>query len=273
MKQEEDLKISSAPVPEHTQEPSRCLSTQRLWTYGLGAGVLAGLAAGLIGEGVLEWFNPNINPASIHAPAAELHAQAALLRRTEIQQVALAMGLLGGLLGLSLGLASGLARRSVRAAGMAAVVGLILGTAAGMGSSFCVMPYYIINRNFIGGSFRAPLLIHAALWVPIGAMGGLALGLGLGEWRRTARAVLGGLVGGALGTLLYEVLSAILFPLSLNYQPLSDTWDSRVTARLLVALFSAGLAVAFVCQDTSNKVGHPPSSPEIQEDTSVRSVI
>jgi len=245
--------VASASGEEDTRERSARACTRRLWAYGLAAGLLAGLAAGLAGEEVLAWLAPNMTPPSIHAPAALQRDHAALIHRAEIKQVVLAMGLLGGFLGLALGLAGGLARRSVRRAVLAAAAGLILGTGAVVGSSFCVMPSYITNKNFYGEGVLAPLLLHGALWVPVGAMGGLALGLGVGGWSRTARAVVGGLAGAALGTLVNEMASAVLFPLARTYQPLSDTWDSRVVARLTVALSSAVVAVAA----GSHKVGSP----------------
>ena len=191
------------------------------------------------------------------ASADERRDRAALIHGAEIAQVALLMGLLGGFEGLSLGLAGGLARRSTRWAAAAAAAGVILGAGAVVGSSLCVMPYYLTNRNLLGDSFRASLLIHGALWVPAGAIGGLALGLGLGGWKRTARALAGGMAGAALGTMLYEVVGAAIFPLSRTHLPLSDTWGSRVTARLLVGISSAAIAVAFACPAASDEGGNP----------------
>jgi hypothetical protein len=235
--------------------------SRRLWVYGLGGGLLAGLASGLLGEGVLDSFNPNIGPASIHAPAAEQRGRTALIHAAEINQVALAMGILGGLEGFSLGLAGGLARRSIRTAAQAAAAGLIVGACAALAASFCIMPYYISNRNFFGESFLAPLLLHAALWMPIGATGGLALGFSLGGCGRTAHAVVGGLAGAALGTLLNEFTRVALFPLSNASQPFSETGTSRMTARLLVTLFSAMFALASLPTTTSEEAGGPPSYP------------
>ncbi|MDR3635635.1 MAG: hypothetical protein P4L84_17670 [Isosphaeraceae bacterium] len=249
MKLPEGAKALSTWGGEGSRQPSAHAVTRRLWACGLAAGLLAGVATGLAGECVLGWFDPNLPPASIHAPAAEQRDRAALIRRAEIEQVALALGLLGGIQGLALGVAGGLARRSVRAAALGGASGLILGTGAALVSSVGVMPYYMANRNLFGESFHAPLLLHAALGVPLGATGGLALGLGLGGWRRTVRATVGGLLGAALGTLLNEVVNAVLFPLSRTYQPLPDTWDSRVTSRVIVALFSALLAVAAIAHD------------------------
>jgi hypothetical protein len=228
------------------QHRSRREFGMRLWAYGLGAGLTAGLASGLIGEGVHGWFNPNIGPASIHAREAEQIGRTALIHAAEINQVALAMGILGGLEGLSLGLAGGLSRRSIRSAVLAAAGGLFVGASAAVGASFCIMPYYISNRNYFGESFLAPLLLHAVLWVPIGATGGLALGIGLTGWRRTAHAIAGGLVGAALGTLVNDFTSVALFPLTNASLPLSDTWNARVTARLIITLFSTVFALSSV---------------------------
>ena len=60
---------------------------------------------------------------------------------------------------------------------------------------------------------------------------------------RIARCVAGGLAGGFLGTVIYELAGAFMFPLDKTYQPLSETSSSRLLARLAVTLCVAVVAV------------------------------
>jgi hypothetical protein len=252
----------SLTAPTTGQEHARDCVTRgtrgRLWAYGLTAGLLAGLASILVGESVLDWFNPNIAPASIRAPADERGGRSARIHAAEINRVALATGILGAFEGLSLGLAGGLARRSARAAMTAAAGGLVVGACVAVGAPLCILPYYINNRNFFGESFLAPLLLHAALYVPIGAAGGLALGLGLASPRRITSLAAGGLIGAALGTLVNDFATVVLFPLSSPSLPLADTPSGRVASRLFVAVLIAVFVVAAVPTMASDDVadGH-----------------
>jgi hypothetical protein len=253
----------SANGPDKVQDQFGCEFKRRLWVSGIVAGIVAGSASGLVGEGVYGWFDPNIGPASIHAPAAQQSGRVALIEGLEINRVALAMGIGGGLTAFSLGLAGGLAARSIRSALLTSLGGLILGAFTAVAGSYSIMPYYIRNRNFFGESFLAPLLLHAALWLPIGATGGLALGSSLGGWRRTARTIAGGLFGAALGTLLTEFMTYALFPLSNASLPLSDSGIVRMTAPLVIVLSGAMFALASLRTVASGEVGDSPSARTI----------
>jgi hypothetical protein len=96
------------------------------------------------------------------------------------------------------------------------------------------------------------LLVHLAMWVPAGAIGGLALGLGVGLGRDHARVVawrgaLGGLLGAVAAVFLYEVLGGLAFPAERTPQPFAESWMPRSLAVVLVCLFAAaGAAFAIV---------------------------
>jgi hypothetical protein len=84
--------------------------------------------------------------------------------------------------------------------------------------------------------------MHEILWGPLGAIAGLAFGIGLGPGYRL-RSLLYALVGACMGTALYEVIGAALDPLALTSDPVSKTLRTRLLARMLVAL-AVGMAIA-----------------------------
>ena len=53
------------------------------------------------------------------------------------------------------------------------------------------------------------------------------------------KVILGGLVGGLLGAVVYEMIGAFVFPMDKTTQPISETWGTRLIARLAVAIFAA----------------------------------
>jgi hypothetical protein len=250
--------VDSAPVPppssivsppvESGASPRVPLGRARLWSLALGTGILAGLVAWLGGEGCIELIKP---------PRHSLNSRGLILRVTDRREEAaavaknagLAFVLLGAALGSGLGAAGGLARRSRRAAVRAALVGLAVGAGAAGGMSLVILPAYnaYMQRN-PDEAFRdlgLSLLVHAGIWSAVGAAGGLALGLGLGERKLWSRAVEGGLVGAALGAIAYELIGAFAFPAARTAQYVSATWETRLLARLAVTvLAAAGAAMA-----------------------------
>ncbi len=145
----------------------------------------------------------------------------------------------GGLFGFFMGLASGIARRSVGAALTASLLGAGLGAALGGGAAYLALPVYARYRHTTGGDLVGSLLLHCGLWVGIGAVGGLALGLGLGGGPRMLKAAGAGILGALCGVLVFEFLGALAFPLEETGLPTSATARTRLLARLLVALPSA----------------------------------
>jgi hypothetical protein len=217
----------------------------RLWPLALAAGLGAGLAAGLGGEAAHGFFRPAVVPTTLTGGRVVDAANNATRIAAEIQNAALASGLLGAALGLALGLAGGLARGDWRAATRAALVGLALGAIAGAGLGLALGPIYYRNERYIADGLTRPMFLHGGVWGATGAAGGLAFGLGLGGGARAARALLGGLIGALFGTVLYEVVGAVAFPLARTVQPLALTWGPRVLARFSVAVLAAvGAALA-----------------------------
>ena len=86
-----------------------------------------------------------------------------------------------------------------------------------------------------------PMLIHLGLGCGVGLAGGVAFGIGAGASRplRLAEAALAGIVGAMVGTFVFEMAGAILFPLASTAYPFSATPGTRLLARLCVAGFVA----------------------------------
>jgi hypothetical protein len=155
----------------------------------------------------------------------------------------LSYGALGGLLGLGLGLCGGRLRGSWPRGVAAGALGLVVGGAAGAALSGELVPRYYAaiaaDRARFEDDLTFPLLIHLGMWASAGVAAGLAVGVGMGSWGRGALAVLGGLLGAALGTALYEFVSALAFPMAETNLPISKERGARLLAHLAVAVVAA----------------------------------
>ncbi|MDR3618778.1 MAG: hypothetical protein P4L85_05460 [Paludisphaera borealis] len=236
------VELVQKPVANHP-------STQRVWAGALAMGALAGAAAWLVGEFLVD-FHRATTHVVFGSGGPMVIASPAELASTLAKNATLAFGVLGALLGVALGGAGGLLRGSTRSATVAGILGLAVGLATGVASSMAVLPIYnrIMDRSdeTTAGDLLVPLLTHGAIWSAVGAACGLAFGIGLGGRSRVLRSVLGGLVGGALGAAVYELIGAFAFPLDRTVQPLSISWESRLLAREAVAVFvAAGAAAAY----------------------------
>jgi hypothetical protein len=207
----------------------------------LAAAILAGIVAWLGGEAIHGRYDAPLLD-SFHPRSKEMGAMVASATIREAKQ---AFAMLGAALGLAMGLAGGLARRSRMAALAAGSLGLVLGAAAGAGSVVELVPYYLRYVNRDGDDLIWPLLTHGGIWSAVGAAGGLALGLGLGGWRPAGGALVGGLIGALVAVLVHEVVGPLAFPLAKTGEPISESWGSRLFARLvLTVLAAAGAALA-----------------------------
>src|SRR5262249_8180869 len=106
------------------------------------------------------------------------------------------------------------------------------------------------------------MLMHLGLWGPLGAAAGLGFGVARTEPRRWVIVFVGGAVGAAIGTLLYDVLGAALFPLAETGSPVSEAWFTRLMALLLVGLAIAATTVAFAESTAGTAKIVPAGAPE-----------
>jgi hypothetical protein len=206
------------------------------------AGVIAGCVALLIGEEILNRYKSDLNPPIQNNPSAESVRR---YKDARIYSATFTFTALGGLLGLALGLAGGLAQRSAFACVSTAILGLLLGTAVGGCISYVVLPIFFQRYDPQSGSLVLPLLNHGAIWLAVGAVGGLAFGLGLGGRGRWKATLVGGITGALAATVVYELIGALAFASSKTDLPLSSSSTTRGMALLLVGSFSAiGAALA-----------------------------
>lgn len=216
---------------------------RRIWGLAFTAALLAGLTTWLIGEA----FNDRYNPPLRDAPGlmTEAEARALAIGRTMAlrSKVTIAFGSLGAALGLALGLAGGVATCSSRSAWTAGLVGSILGGACAAVSSLILLRVYLSLLNPDSNDLSMGMAFHAGAWSVIGATGGIAFGIGLGDRHRIARAALGGLLGAVAGAMIYEFVGALAFPLDDTSKPVSATWGTRLLARLAVTIFASAGAV------------------------------
>jgi hypothetical protein len=208
------------------------------------AGLLAGLTAFGLGELVYGRFKAELVGQSLGGnqvmrPTLETKAV------SDARNSAIAFGLLGCALGLFLGVAGGLECRSIGSATKAGCVGLALGATAGaLLSLIVVVPFERMVARRTADDLFLSLGLHATLWGPLGALGGLAFGIGRGRWGQIPSLMVGGLLGAIVGTIVYDAIGGTVTPLAGTGEVISISWPTRLLARLCVAIgAAAGIAL------------------------------
>jgi hypothetical protein len=221
-----------------------------LWLLTLGVGLLSGLLSWAGAERMLTQFriqDEAIYPANFRQMggyekrAVDAEVQGAAQRAVERKKAAASFGWLGAVLAVSLALVGGLAGGSPRTAALGALVGGLAGEAVGAGLSWIVVPVFFRYQTPASG-LLVLFLTHAAIFVGIGAVAGLALGLGLGGRPATVRAFFGGMLGGLFGTIALEAINSLAFPLMRTLEPIASEPIARLVTYLCVAVFTAGFA-------------------------------
>jgi hypothetical protein len=223
---------------------SRPLLPVRVWALALTAGLIAGFASWLIGEAFHGRFAPPDARTGRRLTSDQLRSRGTARDAAQAVEATVAFGSLGAIFGFALGLAGGCAQGSVRAALIAAIAGSIFGGTAGAIMPQVLLPIYFRMHDPDRDDLILAILIHGGNWSVIGAAAGAAFGIGLGDWGRALRALLGGLLGAIAGVLVYEVVGGVAFPLDGTADPLSATRGTRLFARLALTIFaSAGAAI------------------------------
>ncbi len=217
-------------------------SIGRVFLFASIAGILAGVASSVVGEVIVDR-----NKLDLTAPVGVRVAPEDLRRwhDAELRVAVATFSVMGALMGLAMGAAGTLARGSyVRAAG-SSIMGLLLGTIVAVPVSFGLVSSFYKRYDPHAGDLLFPMLTHGVIWSASGGVAGLVLGLGLGGRGRWKPTLVGGLVGAAAATVIYEIAGAVVFPTSRTDMPLATSTMARVLPRLLVAILSAvGAAVA-----------------------------
>jgi hypothetical protein len=236
-----------AASPDVALRPERL---GRLLIFAAVAGLLAGVASEFICERIISSYNSDLNPPLTLIPRPEDMRR---WKEARVYTATFTFATLGGLLGLALGIAGGLARRSVVASSLAATLGLVFGSVSVGFLSLALVTYFYKLFDPISSDLVLPLLTHSAIWSTVGAIAGLAFGLGIGGRGRWIVTLGGGLAGAVMATVIYEIVGAIAFASSKTEMPLSASVATRALALLLVASLSSVGAVLALHQPTKKK--------------------
>ena len=229
----------------------------RLVGMALVAGLLAGVAAWLVGETILEAYRTILSPKIKREADAGVALQ---VMRARLMSASGTFTALGAIVGLGLGLSGGLARRSASAGAKAALVGCVVGSIAGASVSLLVLPNFFKRYDPQSQDLVLPLLTLGAICSSVGAAGGLAFGIGLGGRDRWMKSLVGGLIGAALATVAYELVGAVAFPTSRTELPVSQAYATRAMLHVLVAAFAGvGSALALDLSSRTRSAGPLPS--------------
>jgi hypothetical protein len=230
----------------------------RTWCITLGAGLLAGVVSWGVGEATLTTFKPKLEVVHLYGGGTSKESTVKGEAIADTRNATLAFGLLGATLGLVLGIAGGFCGDERGRGVTAGLVGLVVGGGAGVLASLALVPIFHrkLAENFSSVDLTTPMLVHAGVWAAVGAAGGLAYAMGSGLAKdRTARAVIGGLVGGALGAVAYDLIGVMAFPLADTHRPLSLTWPTRLLARLMVTTLAAAGATVLASSEDARRTG------------------
>ena len=245
-----DADTATGPASTSLERPAERIG--RLLIFAAVAGLLAGVASELICERIMSSYSADLSPPSSFIPRPEDMRR---WREARVYTATFTFTTLGGLLGLALGLAGGLARRSTLASAQAAVLGLVLGSVVAASCSLILVSnfYTIRDRDAQSVDLTLPLLTHGAIWSTVGAVAGLAFGLGIGGRGRWKATLGGGLAGAVAAAVIYELVGAVAFASSKTEMPLSASVATRALALLLVASLSSVGAVLALHQPTKKK--------------------
>jgi MFS family permease len=224
---------TQTPAPPESTEAARPSSAALART--LVVGVLFALAGAWIASTLADRFRIMENVEQGVKRRGEFRGTVLVIGNAA-RNAAVAYGLLGGVLSLSLAATAGclLPRFSLTRILTAGLAGIALGAFFGAASSYAVTPLYF---NRLGrADVTLSLLIHLAIWSAIGAAAGVAFGIGCGNRKVLAGSLIGGITGGALAALLFDVCGAFL-PLAHTERPLAEQADTRLAAAAVLSVF------------------------------------
>lgn len=227
--------------PPESPPPARIAPPGAVWACAIAAGLLAAVAAWAVGEAIEGRFRPVETTAM--GPGADEEARKVVAGMA--REAALAFAALAGACGLLLGAAGGLARRSARGALAGAATGVVLAVGAEAAAAAILLPIAGAHRAELNEDLLLPLLILGGIWAALGLGAGVGFGVGLGGRDRIVRGAAGGLMGGAVATVLFLLAGAMAFPLAQASSPNPTSAAVRFLARAAVGLgVAAGAAAA-----------------------------
>lgn len=227
MSSPDDSPPAANPAPSSPSAAGKRLGIETLGLV-LALGLVSGIVAWGIGEAML------IPEAGFQSKKENILVSPSV---AGIRNGTICFGALGAVMGLGMGIAGGLIRRSIGRAALAGATGLLVGAGVGVALTQCILPIYYEHAT--AGDITYSLLVHAGIWTSVAAAAGLAFAVGQGAWRGVTRAILGSAAAGLLAAVIYEFAGGIMVPTALTDRPISQTWETRLMARLLVTLLVA----------------------------------
>jgi hypothetical protein len=210
------------------------------WAIALAAGVAAGLVSWLAGEGVHGIFRPQVFPVKV-VFITYIQPTIASLNAADLKNATLVFTILGAVTGLAMGIAGGLVGRSLSRGLVVGLGGLAAGGLVGGLASLGLLPLSFRRVVPNPNDLLSPILIHAGIWMAIGAVGGLAFAVGMRCARRSVDAVVCACLGAFLATLVYHGLGEALFPDAGSTELVATSTFVRFLAVFLVTvLISCG---------------------------------
>jgi len=237
--------LSPIPVSASSVEPVRPSSAAI--GRAIVIGVLLAVAGAWIASTIADRFRIVENVES-----GPRHRVTRLVIGNAVQNAAVAYGLLGGILALTLGItaAASLKRASWPGILTSGLAGLAIGGVSGGVSSFVATPQYF--HRLETADITLSVIVHLAIWCAVGGAAGLAFAIGLGARKVLAGSLIGGIVGGALAVLLFDVCGAF-FPLARTERPLAELAETRLAAAVLLGVFVVLGTVIVALQEPRTK--------------------
>jgi hypothetical protein len=225
------------------------------------AGIAAGLASWLAGEFAKEIYQPRMVEVGFGMGVTLTMATAATQNQADFQNATLVFTLAGGIIGLALGLAGGVAGRSVARGLVVGLVALVVGGLVGGVASLALVPLFFRHYVPDPSDLLSPILIHSGIWSAIGAAAGMGFAIGMGRARRIPAAVGGACLGAILATVVFHLVSDVLFP---------DSGSSRAIAgsalvRLLAILAPTVMVAAGAARGALGRHPRPVSGSTVAQ--------
>ena len=236
----------------------------RVWLFAVGSAILGGMLGWIVGDEMAHRL-PWTKPAQAAMENGEVRREARVLRdlhiEAETRTAVIGMGCLGGILGLMLGVGGGLSRRSNPRAALGGGIGLFLGAAVGAAVPWVLVPVFYSSLKQ-SPNLAFPLIIHICMYSAVGSVAGLALGISLRGWAGAMNGLVAGAMGAGMGSMVFNLVHTIAFPLEWDFSPMPGLCGSRLLAHLCVAFLSV-ICVAGVVAGDPESSQHPeiPAQP------------
>jgi hypothetical protein len=222
----------------------------RIGATALTAGIAAGLVSWIAGEWAHDLFRPRLSEVP-RWEAVWMEPSRGSLYAAELKNAALANAVLGCATGFAMGLAGGLAAgapsRGIFVGLSAQALGLLVGALAALALMPLFHPLDQRPTRTLADDLWLPLIMHAGVWAPVGAVGGAAFVLGLGIRSRLTIAIVTTIAFALLAAALFQLIGTCLPPEAGATRPVALWSVGRLMAMLVSSvMIAAGAALGTV---------------------------